>query len=190
MEQKDENVNCFRRCKRRVRRSIGWSQLPMRYQMRTHLFLLFGIYFILYFIFLYVYTNQIYVKYLFEQVSKRYDDIVFKRFIDGATAFSTVVYLTEKIGIDTVLRLTDVFSRINTEVQHGYYIGNNLSIQNYKLFHQADLNNTDSQGMTCLYTNANIDYSKDPAGATVDVQTIRVMNRYWTEAVNINIGND
>ena len=44
--------------------------------------------------------------------------------------------------------------------------------------------------MTCLYTNANIDYSKDPAGATVDVQTIRVMNRYWTEAVNINIGND
>jgi len=25
MEQKDENVNFYRRCKRRVRRSIGWS---------------------------------------------------------------------------------------------------------------------------------------------------------------------
>jgi hypothetical protein len=116
-----------------------------------------------------------------------YDLIVKNRFKDGAIALSTVVYLTDKAGIETVIRLTDVFSRINLEASRGYYIGNNLSVPNYKLFHQADLT---KEGITCLYTSPTIDYSKEPAGAAVDVQTIRLMNRYWTEAVNINIGNN
>jgi hypothetical protein len=45
------------------------------------------------------------------------------------------------------------------------------------------------EGMQCLYLSASPDYSKEPVGAFDEIQTIRVMNRYWTEAVNLNIGN-
>jgi hypothetical protein len=46
-----------------------------------------------------------------------------------------------------------------------------------------------NEGMQCFYLNASPDYSKEPVGAFDEIQTIRVMNRYWTEAVNLNIGN-
>ena len=41
-------------------------------------------------------------------------------------------------------------------------------------------------GMQCLY---NLE-SGVPAGDPIDVQTVRVMNRYWTEVVNLNIGKN
>lgn len=43
--------------------------------------------------------------------------------------------------------------------------------------------------MQCLYSQTTPDYSKEPLGSYEEVQTVRVMNRYWTEAANLNIGN-
>jgi hypothetical protein len=57
VDVQNRKVNVFRRCKRTVRRKIGWNRLPMRYQMRIHLFLLSCLFLICYFIFLYVYTT-------------------------------------------------------------------------------------------------------------------------------------
>ena len=109
MEQKDENVNCFRRCKRKARRAIGWSTLPMRYQMRIHLFILYGIFFICYFVFLYIYVQQIYIKFLLENVSKKYQNMLVNRLRDASLALGTAVFSVDKVGIDSVLRLSDVF---------------------------------------------------------------------------------
>ena len=54
--EKRQNVNYYRRIKRKIRKSIGWNQLPMRYQLRVHLFSLFGIFFVFYFLGMILYT--------------------------------------------------------------------------------------------------------------------------------------
>ena len=57
-----KKVNYYRRIKRKIRKSIGWNQLPMRYQLRVHLFSLFGIFFVVYFLGMLIYTQLSYVK--------------------------------------------------------------------------------------------------------------------------------
>ena len=52
-----QNVNAFRRCKRFIRKKIGWNTCPMRYQLRVHLFSLFGTFFLIYFAFMFIYTK-------------------------------------------------------------------------------------------------------------------------------------
>lgn len=41
-------------------------------------------------------------------------------------------------------------------------------------------------GMQCYYYM--VSYNNEPAGDPDEIQTMRVMNRHWTEAVNLNIG--
>ena len=60
--EKRQKVNYYRRIKRKIRKSIGWNQLPMRYQLRVHLFSLFGIFFVVYFLGMLIYTQLSYVK--------------------------------------------------------------------------------------------------------------------------------
>lgn len=85
------------------------------------------------------------------------------RLIDSSVTLGTVVFDVDKVGIESALRLSDVYSRIMTEVNKGYYIGNNNSIPNYKLIHHMDKDNQKT-GMTCLYRSDNINYSSDPIG--------------------------
>ena len=67
--ERDEDVGCWRRLKRSARRAIKWNTMPMRVQMRTHLILLFGAYFVCYFVFLTLYTDLVYLKNLEEDVA-------------------------------------------------------------------------------------------------------------------------
>lgn len=92
LESKNKNVNLFRRCKRKVRSAIGWSTLPMRYQMRIHLLILYGTFFFVYFIFLYVYIQQIYITFLLENVEKQYQDVLINRLRDASLALGTAVF--------------------------------------------------------------------------------------------------
>lgn len=61
------------------------------------------------------------------------------RLAEQSIALSTAVYYIDRVGIETVLRLTDVFTRVHTEVLKGYFVGTNSSMPNYKLFHQDDI---------------------------------------------------
>ena len=77
--------------------------------MRIHLFILYGIFFICYFVFLYIYVQQIYIKFLLENVSKKYQNVLVNRLRDASLALGTAVFSVDKVGIDSVLRLSDVF---------------------------------------------------------------------------------
>ena len=61
-DAKKQNVGCYRRCKRYLRKKIKWNGLRMRVQLRIHLFSLFGIFFVLYFTFIFIYTQFAYVS--------------------------------------------------------------------------------------------------------------------------------
>jgi hypothetical protein len=103
--------------------------------MRIHLFFLSALFLVCYIVFLYLYTTQLYVNTVLDLASERYDAILSKRLLDSSIALSTVVYNIDKVGIDSVLRLADVFARVKTEVEKGYFIGKNTALPNYKLFH-------------------------------------------------------
>ena len=57
---KRENVNIFRRCKRRFRKKLKWNTWHMRYQMRVHLFSLFILFLLIYAVFMIFYSYKIY----------------------------------------------------------------------------------------------------------------------------------
>ena len=57
---KRNDVNCLRKAKRVIRRKVGWNKCPMRYQLRVHLFTLFGSFFFLFFLFLALYARYFY----------------------------------------------------------------------------------------------------------------------------------
>ena len=69
MEQRDQDVNCWRRWKRNVRRTIKWNKLSMRFQIRTHLILLFVAFFVFYLVFLFLYTGLFYADMIRENVA-------------------------------------------------------------------------------------------------------------------------
>jgi len=72
---------------------------------------------------------------LLRKSEERYENVLTARLAESSIALSTVVYYIDKVGIESVLRLTDVFSRVHEEVVKGYFKGNNRSAPNYKLFH-------------------------------------------------------
>ena len=80
--------------------------------MRIHLFFLSCLFLVCYIVFLYLYTTQLYVNTIIEKASERYDTILTNRLIDSSIALSTVVYNFDKVGIDAVLRLADIFTRV------------------------------------------------------------------------------
>ena len=104
-----ENVNAFRRLKRWFRKKIGWNDLKMRYQLRCHLFSLFGMFFLLYFIFMIAYTKIQYVHELVDIVSKELQPVIKDRLVYSTEAISTTFYMVDKLGIDSSLRLSNVY---------------------------------------------------------------------------------
>ena len=89
--------------------------------MRTHLFSVFGVFFICYFVFLFFYTNYFYMQRLEYNVSQQYDLVFENRLKESSDSLSSVVYYLDSYGIDSVLRLSDVYQRVFKEVQMGYY---------------------------------------------------------------------
>ena len=110
-DDKKRDVNAFRRCKRFVRRKIGWNTLPMRYQLRVHLFSLFGLFFIIYFLFMYIYTKVQYVSELVNIVSDQLKPILEDRLQYSTQAVATTFYMIDKLGIDSTLRLSGMYNR-------------------------------------------------------------------------------
>lgn len=81
----------------------------MRYQIRWHLFLIFGIWFIVYFIFLSVYTKYFYLERIEYNVEQQYDAVFNNRLETSSEAISTVVYYLDVYGIEIALRLADIY---------------------------------------------------------------------------------
>ena len=130
-----ENVNCFRRIKRFFRKKIGWNDLKMRYQLRVHLFGLFGLFFILYFIFMIAYTKIQYVHELVDIVSRELQPVIKDRLIYSTQAVSTTFYMVDKLGIDSSIRLSDVY--YNTKNFDPFPI--KADADGYKLFDASTL---------------------------------------------------
>ena len=107
--EKRQNVNYYRRIKRKIRKSIGWNQLPMRYQLRVHLFSLFGIFFVFYFLGMILYTQLSYVREVVWVVTGHLDPILKDRLQFSAEAISTTFYMVDKLGVDATLRLSELY---------------------------------------------------------------------------------
>jgi Trk-type K+ transport system membrane component len=84
--------------------------------MRVHLFFIFAVFFIAYFVFLYIYTDNMYKGSLLSTFRREFDKNLDDRLLDSAEAISTVVYSTDRVGIDSVNRLADVYRRVFAEV--------------------------------------------------------------------------
>ena len=113
--EKRQRVNYYRRVKRKIRKSIGWNQLPMRYQLRVHLFSLFGIFFVLYFLCMLLYTQIRYVNEVVSVVTGHLDPILEDRLQFSAEAVSTTFYMVDKLGVDATLRLSEFYEQSQSE---------------------------------------------------------------------------
>ena len=113
--EKRDRVNFYRRIKRKIRKSIGWNQLPMRYQLRVHLFSLFGIFFVLYFLCMLLYTQIRYVNEVVRVVTGHLDPILEDRLQFSAEAVSTTFYMVDKLGVDATLRLSEFYEQSQSE---------------------------------------------------------------------------
>ena len=103
------DVNCLRKCKRTVRRKIGWNNCPMRYQLRVHLFTLFGSFFLAFFIFLWLYAKYSYQQAVVDNLSTEWPDILENRLVYSSQSVSTAFYMADKAFIDSVMRLKTLY---------------------------------------------------------------------------------
>ena len=113
--ERRERVNYYRQMKRKIRKSIGWNRLPMRYQLRVHLFSLFGIFFVLYFLCMLLYTQIRYVNEVVRVVTGHLDPILEDRLQFSAEAVSTTFYMVDKLGVDATLRLSEFYEQSQSE---------------------------------------------------------------------------
>ena len=95
-----QNVNCFRRLKRRIRKRFKWNSLPMRYQLRVHLLSLFGFFFLVYFTFMIIFTQSNYITEVVTVVNSQLEPILRDRLRYSTESVSTTIYMADKIGID------------------------------------------------------------------------------------------
>ena len=103
------DVNCLRRYKRDCRRWIGWNKCPMRYQLRVHLFTLFGCFFMAFFIFLALYSKFFYQQAVVDNLSTEWPKILEDRLLFSSHSVSTTFYMADKAFIDTLVRLSKLY---------------------------------------------------------------------------------
>lgn len=109
------DVNCLRRCKRNLRRKIGWNKCPMRYQLRVHLFTLFGCFFLAFFIMLAFYAKYFYQTAVVSNLSTEWPGILQTRLVYSSQSVSTAFYMADKAFIDSVVRLRDLYEAASKE---------------------------------------------------------------------------
>ena len=83
----------------------------MRYQLRVHLFSLFGTFFLIYFVFMFIYTKIQYVDELVLIVGNQLKPILESRLKYSAQAVATTFYMVDKLGIDSSMRLSGMYKR-------------------------------------------------------------------------------
>ena len=109
------DVNCIRKCKRMFRRKIGWNKCPMRYQLRVHLFTLFGCFFMAFFIFLALYSKFVYQQAVVDNLSTEWPGILQDRLVYSSQSVSTAFYMADKAFIDTAVRLSKLYTEASRE---------------------------------------------------------------------------
>jgi len=181
-DENQRDVNAFRRCKRFVRRKVGWNGLPMRYQLRVHLFSLFGTFFIIYFLFMYIYTKVQYVSELVNIVSDQLKPILEDRLVYSTQAVATTFYMIDKLGIDSTLRLSGMYKR--TESYQPFPI--RADADGYQLYQQSDFNGkTDKR----IY-NAGVSCSNGLPAAPANGDPLKQLKHIWEQSVLMGIGNN
>ena len=81
----------------------------MRYQLRVHLFTLFGSFFICFFIFLTLYAKYFYQQAVVENLQTEWPGILQSRLIYSAQSVSAAFYYADKAFIDSVSRLQKLY---------------------------------------------------------------------------------
>ena len=100
-----ESVNCFRQCKRGFRRKVKWNDWPMRYQLRVHLFTLFGGFFLAFFIFLAFFAIYYYKASVVDNLKPEWQPLLEDRLIFSSQSVASAFYMADNAFIDTVTRL-------------------------------------------------------------------------------------
>ena len=103
------DINCCRRFKRKFRKWVGWNTWPVRYQLRVHLFTLFGTFFLAYFVCLFLYAKFYYQDSVVENLSTEWPGILQDRLVYSSQAISTVFYMADKAFIETLMRVSILY---------------------------------------------------------------------------------
>ena len=83
--------------------------MPMRYQLRVHLLSLFGFFFLVYFTFMIIFTQSNYITEVVTVVNSQLEPILEDRLKYSTESVSTTIYMADKIGIDQILRLSELY---------------------------------------------------------------------------------
>ena len=100
---------------------------------------------------------------------------------------STLVYSIDKLGIDTVFRLRDVYNSVLKSIN--YY-----DVENFDPYRLASEEVTEDEAwesLACVYEEESFFFNGAyPRGRATYLDTFRMMTRIWTEGVHLNIGRD
>mgnify|MGYP001349876956 CR=1 FL=1 len=88
----------------------------MRYQLRVHLFTLFGGFFAAYFIFLVLYAEYFYRPDLVRNLSTEWPGILQDRLLFSSQSVSTAFYIADKAFIDAVVRLSTLYTEASKDM--------------------------------------------------------------------------
>lgn len=99
---------------------------------------------------------------------------------------STLVYSIDKLGIDTVFRLRDVYNSVLKNIN--YY--NVEDFDPYRLVSEKVTEDEAWETLACIYEEESFFSSAYPRGRASYLDTFRMMTRIWTEGVHLNIGRD
>ena len=81
----------------------------MRYQLRVHLFTVFGLFFLAFFVFLALYAKYFYQGAVVHNLSTEWWGILRDRLVYSSQSVSTAFYMADKAFIDSAVRLRDLY---------------------------------------------------------------------------------
>lgn len=87
----------------------------MRYQLRVHLFTLFGAFFLAFFIFLALYAKYFYQNAVVDNLSTEWPGILQDRLIYSSQSVSTAFYMADKAFVDSVVRLSNLYEEASVD---------------------------------------------------------------------------
>ena len=120
--------------------------MSMKSQLRLHLLSLFGFFFIVYFAFMIYFTQMQYINKVTYEVEGQFEQILSDRLKYSTESVSTTIYMTDKIGIEQILRLAEIYNR--AKVTDPYPIDKDA----YSLYDQDNLSGSKkiyNAGVTC-----------------------------------------
>ena len=104
------DINIFRRFKRKIRSKVNWNNWPMKYQLRVHLFTLFGMFFLVYFLGILLYANFDYKSLVVKNIQPYWAPMIQNRLEYATQSVSTTMYMADKVASDAAVRLQRIYS--------------------------------------------------------------------------------